>query len=114
MAQLLAAVLACSIFALVSNWGPLMPLTSVKQLNLTYSEASMMWLTGSPPKRFQHSGKENITDVLEDIEVFHAAQEGGFGKLSRRAREAGAALLKSAGSKNLQDAPQPRDQAAGV
>jgi len=38
----------------------------MKSLNMTYGEAIRMWVTGSPPARFQHSGKENITDVLEE------------------------------------------------
>jgi hypothetical protein len=68
LAQLLAALLACSIFGFVSGWGPLSPLTSVSQLNLGWGEAVKMWFTGTPPKRFQHSGKENITDVLGELE----------------------------------------------
>lgn len=75
MAQLLAAVLACSIFAFVSGWGPLSPLTSMQQLNLTYIEAVWMWITGSPPQRFQHSGKENITDVLTEQRIKKAAAD---------------------------------------
>ena len=78
-AQLLAAVLACSIFAFVSGWGPLMPLASMKVLNLTYIESMWMWATGSPPKRFQHSGNESITDVLDDVRVAKEAANRGKG-----------------------------------
>lgn len=35
-----------------------------------------MWVTGSPPKRFQHSGKETINDVVEEVEALKAAEEG--------------------------------------
>jgi hypothetical protein len=69
LAQLLAAVLSCSIFAFVSGWGPLMPLQSMKALSLNPIEAVTMWVTGSPPKRFQHSGEESITDVMEDCKL---------------------------------------------
>jgi hypothetical protein len=75
LAQLLAALLACSIFAFVSGWGPLMPLTSTKNLGLSFPEAVWMWVTGSPPKRFQHSGDENITDVMEDAKIAQKALE---------------------------------------
>jgi hypothetical protein len=69
MAQLLAAVLSCSIFAFVSGWGPLMPLQSMQALNLSWIESLWMWVTGSPPKRFQHSGDENINDVMDDVRI---------------------------------------------
>jgi hypothetical protein len=46
LAQLLASVLACSIFAFVSGWGPLMPLKSYKELNISWPEAMHMWVTG--------------------------------------------------------------------
>lgn len=46
LAQLLAAILACSIFAFVSGWGPLSPLSSPKKLGITYAEAVRMWITG--------------------------------------------------------------------
>ncbi|WIA38461.1 hypothetical protein OEZ86_001784 [Tetradesmus obliquus] len=64
LAHLLAAVLACSIFAFVSGWGPLSPFQSMKQLGLSWNEAVLMWITGSPPKRFQDNDEQNITDVL--------------------------------------------------
>eukprot|EP00878_Enallax_costatus_P000143 GHUV01000186.1.p1 GENE.GHUV01000186.1~~GHUV01000186.1.p1 ORF type:complete len:303 (+),score=50.80 GHUV01000186.1:123-1031(+) len=66
LAQLLAAILACSIFAFVSGWGPLSPLGSPKALGITYSEAVRMWITGSPPERLRTEGSDtNINDVLE-------------------------------------------------
>jgi hypothetical protein len=47
LAQLLAACLSCSIFAFVSGWGPLNPLVSFRDLNLTWPEAMRMWVTGA-------------------------------------------------------------------
>jgi hypothetical protein len=52
-----------------------MPLTSTKNLGLSFPEAVWMWVTGSPPKRFQHSGDENITDVMEDAKIAQKALE---------------------------------------
>lgn len=73
-------MLACSIFAFVSGWGPLMPLTSMKTLNLTYMESLWMWATGTPPKRFQSSGNDtNITDVLTDLKHAKDAAQRGKG-----------------------------------
>lgn len=46
LAHLLASVLACSIFAFVSGWGPLMPFQSYKELNISWPEALWMWVTG--------------------------------------------------------------------
>lgn len=46
LAELLAAVLACSIFAVVSGWGPLFPLTAMQRFNMTSAEAVCMFLTG--------------------------------------------------------------------
>ena len=63
LAQLLAACLACSIFAFVSGWGPLMPLTSMKQLDLNFQEAIWLWATGSAPERMG-KGILNVTDML--------------------------------------------------
>lgn len=80
LAQLLAALLACSIFGFVSSWGPLSPLTSMKQLDLNYKEALVMWATGLPPARLQHSGKDTITDVLLDE---HKADEEAPPKASK-------------------------------
>lgn len=73
LAQLLAAVLACSIFAFTSGWGHLSPITSTRELGLTYMEAGRMFFTGSPPKRFRQTGKETITDVVEAIEAAEGA-----------------------------------------
>jgi len=68
LAQLLAAVLACSIFAFVSGWGPLMPIKSYNELNISWPEAVWMWITGQPPKRLQSSDNENIQDVMARVE----------------------------------------------
>jgi hypothetical protein len=46
LAHLLAAVLACNIFAFVSGWGPLSPMQSMQQLDIPWNEAVMMWVTG--------------------------------------------------------------------
>lgn len=46
LAELLAAVLACSIFAVVSGWGPLFPLTAMQRFNMTSAESVGMFLTG--------------------------------------------------------------------
>jgi hypothetical protein len=86
LAQLVAALLACSIFAFVSGWGPLMPLQSMKVLNLTYMEAMWMWATGSPPKRMQEQGMENVTDMLEEKRSSRASSlldrlEGPLGRV---------------------------------
>lgn len=54
LAQLLAAILACSIFAFVSGWGPLAPIASPKRLGITYSEAVRMWITGVWVDMFKH------------------------------------------------------------
>eukprot|EP00882_Tetradesmus_deserticola_P007573 GHRQ01007976.1.p1 GENE.GHRQ01007976.1~~GHRQ01007976.1.p1 ORF type:complete len:324 (-),score=45.32 GHRQ01007976.1:1372-2343(-) len=54
LAQLLAALLACSIFAFVSGWGPLSPLQSTKQLSLSWREAVLMWVTGKQPALDQY------------------------------------------------------------
>lgn len=63
-----------------------------------------MWVTGTPPKRFRHSGKENITDVLEEIEIIKEAKEGAaLSQLSRMARQALLAPLQAAGRKGLTD-----------
>lgn len=68
LAELLAAVLSCSIFAFVSGLGPLNPLTSFKELNLTWAESMRMWITGQPPKRLQASEDENIGDIMARVE----------------------------------------------
>lgn len=67
LAQLLAAILACSIFAFVSGWGPLSFISSPKALDISYAEAVRMWITGSPPERLRAIDGEgaNINDVLE-------------------------------------------------
>lgn len=67
LAELLASLLACSIFAFVSGWGPLNPYMSTKQLDLSWPEAIRMWVTGAPPKRFRTEGNENVQDVLQRI-----------------------------------------------
>jgi hypothetical protein len=54
---------------------------SQKQLKLTYAEAVTMWVTGSPPMRLQHTGKENVQDVLQDMEEeSREARDAAMGK----------------------------------
>lgn len=60
LAQLLASVLACSIFAFVSGWGPLMPLTSYKELNISWPEALHMWITGESGEEVAASHKPAV------------------------------------------------------
>ena len=57
-AELLAAVLSCSIFAFVSGLGPLNPLISFKGLNLTWPESVWMWVTG------EHACNQTYTGLL--------------------------------------------------
>ncbi|WIA18173.1 hypothetical protein OEZ85_009647 [Tetradesmus obliquus] len=65
LAHILAAVLACSIFAFVSGWGPLSPFQSMKQLCIPWHQAVVMWMTGSPPSCLTHAdGEQTINDVL--------------------------------------------------
>jgi hypothetical protein len=47
IAELLAALLACSVFAFVSGFGPLNPFKSTREFGLTWSEALRMWATGA-------------------------------------------------------------------
>jgi hypothetical protein len=46
LAQLVAAVGACCIFAFVSGWGPLMPLKARTEYGMSQAEAIRMWITG--------------------------------------------------------------------
>ncbi|KAF8061944.1 Nodulin-26 [Scenedesmus sp. PABB004] len=103
LAQLLAAILACAIFSFVSGWGPLSPLFSMKELGLSYPEAMMMWITGSPPKRFQTDGDENITDVLQEH-----ARESAAGE----ARSSGGGKGLSGGGKGLSGGGKALDSQA--
>jgi len=64
LAQLAAAVAACSVFAFVSGFGPLNIYTSRKALGLSIPESVRMWVTGSPPKRLRLHTRDNIMDVL--------------------------------------------------
>jgi hypothetical protein len=52
-----------------------MPLTSTKTLGLSYVEAVWMWATGSPPKRLQEEGMENVTDILEEKKLTRRASK---------------------------------------
>ena len=46
LAQIVAAVGACAIFAFVSGWGPLMPFKAKKEYGMSQAEAMKMWITG--------------------------------------------------------------------
>ncbi len=60
LAEILAAVLACAVFAFVSGWGPLSPLRARKEYGLTNAEAIKMWVTGTPPARLRANDEENM------------------------------------------------------
>jgi len=64
LAQLAAALAACSVFAFVSGFGPLNIYTSRKALGLSIPESVRMWVTGSPPKRLCLHTRDNIMDLL--------------------------------------------------
>lgn len=75
LAQLVAAVLACAVFAYVSGWGPLAPMKSKKDYGLTHAEAINMWLTGSPPKRLIKKEGDNVEDMLIRLEKSGAIKD---------------------------------------
>ena len=54
--QFTAAILAMSVFAFVSGLGPLNPFIARKALQLSWPEATYLWITGSPPSRLQKTG----------------------------------------------------------
>ena len=60
LAEVLAAALACGVFAFVSGWGPLSPLKSMKEFGLSHAEAIRMWVQGTPPERFRTNKDDNI------------------------------------------------------
>jgi len=68
LAQLVAAIGACAIFAFVSGWGPLMPFKAKKDYGMSQAEAVRMWITGAPPERFQANEGENIQDVVARLD----------------------------------------------
>ncbi|WIA41374.1 hypothetical protein OEZ86_004966 [Tetradesmus obliquus] len=78
LAELLAALLACSIFAFVSGFGPLSPFSSMAAFQLKRSEALWMWITGNPPKRFREGGDENVTDLLSHLQSMGANARSAF------------------------------------
>jgi hypothetical protein len=69
LAQLTAAILACSVFAFVSGLGPLNPYTAVRATGVSWPEAIMMWITGSPPRRLSENGRGNIMDLMRYTKV---------------------------------------------
>ncbi|GBF97262.1 hypothetical protein Rsub_09953 [Raphidocelis subcapitata] len=68
LAQLLAAVLACAVFAFVSGWGPLSPLKAINDYGMNMHEAIKMWVTGTPPPRFRENREDNMEDVAARLE----------------------------------------------
>lgn len=85
LAQFTAALLACLLFACVSGLGPLNPWIAHKKLKLTWPEAILLWITGSPPSRFCKTGRENIADLMfkvmqraDTAEDDEAVQEIGY------------------------------------
>jgi hypothetical protein len=53
LAELLAALLACSIFAFVSGLGPLNPYKSLSEFDISFPEAIKMCLTGKLLPKFE-------------------------------------------------------------
>ncbi len=51
LAELVAAIAACAVFAFVSGFGPLNPYTSMRTLGLTWPEAIKMFVTGESVNR---------------------------------------------------------------
>lgn len=75
LAELLAALLACSIFAFVSGWGPLNPFKSMAEFNISWPEAVWMWITGQPPKRLEvDGGHTNVQDLMQLKEGLQAGK----------------------------------------
>ncbi|KAI8471971.1 MAG: aquaporin-like protein [Monoraphidium minutum] len=68
LAEGLAALLACCVFAFVSGWGPLSPVASRSKYRLTSAEAARLWVTGSPPPRLRGREGDNMEDVVERLE----------------------------------------------
>lgn len=63
LGQVVAAVLACCVFACVSGLGELNPWMGVRQLRLKWHEAVYLWITGSPPKHLRSGSRDNLTDL---------------------------------------------------
>lgn len=72
--QALAAVLAMSVFAFVSGFGPLNPWMAKRALKLSWPEAMYLWITGSPPSRLQKTGRENINDFMQQYALFYESE----------------------------------------
>jgi len=80
VAHITAAVLACSVFVLVSGLGPLNPYASIGRLGLTVPESCWMWVTGLPPKRLRQSGKDNVLDIMLAAQAEKARIAAGEGQ----------------------------------
>ena len=70
--ECLAALFAMSVFAFVSGLGPLNPWMARRALNLSIPESYYLWITGSPPARWQKTGRENINDFMTKFQKFHS------------------------------------------
>ncbi|KAI8471179.1 MAG: aquaporin-like protein [Monoraphidium minutum] len=73
LAQLLAALLACAVFIIVSGPGPLFPFKSMKDFNLSHAEAVHMLITGQPPKRLRQNDDDDATDIMDRVAEKKAA-----------------------------------------
>mmetsp|Transcript_38286 Transcript_38286/g.123159 ORF Transcript_38286/g.123159 Transcript_38286/m.123159 type:complete len:341 (-) Transcript_38286:229-1251(-) len=92
LGQVAAAALSCSVFAFVSGLGPLNPYTSSRTLHLEWHEAMFVWMTGSPPKRLRHTGRENVNDMLlEEKKRRIAAKSASSGSGARASGALGGA-----------------------
>lgn len=71
------------VFLAWARW--LNPWIAHKKLKLTWPEALLLWITGSPPSRFCRTGRENIADLMfkvmqcaDTVEDDEAVQEIGY------------------------------------
>lgn len=71
LAQVLAAALACCVFAVVSGWGPLFPFKSMSKFDLSHTEAVHLLLTGQPPKALRETKKDDLLTVLNRLQEQH-------------------------------------------
>jgi hypothetical protein len=74
LAQIMAAALACTVFAVVSGFGPLFPVKSMAEFHLTRAQALHLLYTGQPPKSIRESKADdiNVRGVAR-----HAAADSG-------------------------------------
>eukprot|EP00933_Yihiella_yeosuensis_P029950 TRINITY_DN235_c0_g1_i2.p1 TRINITY_DN235_c0_g1~~TRINITY_DN235_c0_g1_i2.p1 ORF type:complete len:363 (-),score=60.34 TRINITY_DN235_c0_g1_i2:390-1400(-) len=87
IAQLVAAILACLVFAFVSGFGPLSPFVSKRALDLSWPEAVYLWITGSPPSRLRKTGRENINDFAKAFDDLYSEEMVEEGREDRENEE---------------------------